>query len=81
MLFRSRIFARVIDSYRSRKITPVSLDRMFGAPKRTIDWSLAALATSAPAKLGEPRVPTTAPAPYRESELNLSPGAAAGVCP
>ena len=54
---------------------------MFGAPKRTIDWSLAALATSAPAKIGEPRVPTTAPAPYRESELNLSPGAAAGVCP
>ena len=77
----ARIFAQVIDSYRSRKITPVSLDRMFGAPKRTIDWSLAALATSAPAKLGEPRVPTTAPAPYRESELNLSPGAAAGVCP
>ena len=59
----ARIFAQVIASYRTRKITPVSLDTMFGAPKRVIDWTLAALATSAPAKLGQPRVPTGAPAP------------------
>jgi peptidoglycan/xylan/chitin deacetylase (PgdA/CDA1 family) len=76
----ARIFAQVIASYRARKITPVSLDTMFGAPKRIIDWTLAALATSAPAKLGQPRVPTEAPAPYRDAELKLSPGAAAGVC-
>lgn len=77
----ARIFAEVIDSYRKRKITPVSLDTMFGAPKRSIDWGLAALATSAPAKAGEPRVPTVAPRPYPRSALLLSPGAAAGVCP
>jgi peptidoglycan/xylan/chitin deacetylase (PgdA/CDA1 family) len=76
----ARIFAQVIASYRARDITPVSLDTMFGAPKRVIDWTLAALATSAPAQLGQPRVPTAAPAPYREAELKLSPGAAAGVC-
>jgi len=76
----ARIFAQVIASYRARKITPVSLDTMFGAPQRVIDWTLAALATSAPAKLGQPRVPTAAPAPYRDAELKLSPGAAAGVC-
>ena len=76
----ARIFAQVIASYRTRKITPVSLDTMFGAPKRVIDWTLAALATSAPAKLGQPRVPTGAPAPYLDSEMSLSPGAAAGVC-
>jgi peptidoglycan/xylan/chitin deacetylase (PgdA/CDA1 family) len=76
----ARIFAQVIASYRARKITPVSLDTMFGAPKRVIDWTLAELATSAPAKLGQPRVPTEAPAPYRDVELKLSPGAAAGVC-
>jgi len=76
----ARIFAQVIASYRARDITPVSLDTMFGAPERVIDWTLAALATSAPAQLGQPRVPTAAPAPYREAELKLSPGAAAGVC-
>ena len=76
----ARIFAQVIASYRARKITPVSLDTMFGAPKRIIDWTLAALATSAPAKIGQPRVPTEAPAPYLDSEMSLSPGAAAGVC-
>jgi len=76
----ARIFAQVIAAYQNRGITPVSLDTMFGAPKRVIDWTLAALATSAPAQLGQPRVPTAAPAPYREAELKLSPGAAAGVC-
>jgi len=76
----ARIFAQVIKSYRDREITPVSLDTMFGAPERVIDWALAALATSAPAKLGQPRVPTEAPAPYLDSEMRLSPGAAAGVC-
>ena len=76
----ARIFAQVIASYRARKIKPVSLDSMFGAPKRVIDWTLAALATSAPAKLGQPRVPTAAPVPYASSELELSPGAAAGSC-
>ena len=76
----ARIFAQVIASYLDRGITPVSLDTMFGAPERVIDWTLAALATSAPAKLGQPRVPTEAPAPYRDAELKLSPGAAAGVC-
>ena len=76
----ARIFAQVIASYRARKITPVSLDSMFGAPKRVIDWALAALATSAPAQLGQPRVPTAAPAPYLDAEMGLSPGAAAGVC-
>jgi len=76
----ARIFAQVIASYRNRKITPVSLDSMFGAPKRVIDWTLAELATSAPAQPGQPRVPTAAPAPYRDAEMNLSPGAAAGVC-
>ena len=76
----ARIFAQVIASYRARKITPVSLDSMFGAPKRVIDWTLAELATSAPAQLGQPRVPTAAPAPYLDAEMGLSPGAAAGVC-
>jgi len=76
----ARIFAQVIASYLDREITPVSLDTMFGAPERVIDWTLAALATSAPAKLDQPRVPTAAPAPYRDAELKLSPGAAAGVC-
>ena len=76
----ARIFAQVIASYRARSITPVSLDSMFGAPKRIIDWTLAALATSAPAQLGEPRVPTAAPAPYSDAQMILSPGAAAGVC-
>ena len=76
----ARIFAQVIKSYRDRNITPVSLDTMFGAPPREIDWTLAALATSAPAKLGRPRVPTTAPSPYRENQMRLNPGAAAGVC-
>lgn len=76
----ARIFAQVIASYRARKITPVSLDSMFGAPARVIDWTLAALATSAPAQLGQPRVPTAPPAGYRASEMDLSPGAAAGVC-
>lgn len=77
----ARIFAEVIRSYRTRKITPVSLDTMFGAPTRTIDWALAAIATSAPAKSGQPRVPTVAPRPYPRSALLLSPGAAAGICP
>lgn len=76
----ARIFAQVIASYRDRKITPVSLDTMFGAPQRVINWTLAERATSAPQKLGQPRVPTAAPAPYRDAELKLSPGAAAGVC-
>jgi hypothetical protein len=76
----ARIFARVITSYRDRGITPVSLDTMFGAPQRVIDWTLAERATSAPQKPGLPRVPTAAPAPYRDAELKLSPGAAAGVC-
>lgn len=76
----ARIFAQVIKSYRDRNITPVSLDTMFGAPPREIDWTLAALATSAPAKLGRPRVPTEAPSPYRKNQMRLSPGAAAGVC-
>jgi peptidoglycan/xylan/chitin deacetylase (PgdA/CDA1 family) len=76
----ARIFAQVIAAYRKRGISPVSLDTMFGAPKRVIDWTLAARATSAPAQIGQPRVPTPAPAPYRESELRLSPGDAAGVC-
>lgn len=76
----ARIFAQVIASYRTRNIVPVSLDSMFGAPKRVIDWTLAALATSAPAKAGQPRVPTAAPVPYLSAELKLSPGAAAGVC-
>ena len=76
----ARIFARVITSYRDRGITPVSLDTMFGAPERVIDWTLAERATSAPQKPGLPRVPTAAPAPYRDAELKLSPGAAAGVC-
>ena len=76
----ARIFAQVIASYRDRGITPVSLDTMFGAPERVIDWTLAERATSAPQKPGQPRVPTTAPAPYRDVELKLSPGAAAGIC-
>ena len=76
----ARIFARVITSYRDRGITPVSLDTMFGAPQRVIDWTLAERATSAPQQPGQPRVPTAAPAPYRDAELKLSPGAAAGVC-
>lgn len=76
----ARIFAQVIASYRDRGITPVSLDTMFGAPERVIDWTLAERATSAPQKPGLPRVPTAAPAPYRDAELKLSPGAAAGVC-
>ena len=76
----ARIFAQVIASYRARKITPVSLDSMFGAPKRVIDWNLAAQATSAPERPGQPRVPTSAPAPYSSTEMDLSPGAAAGVC-
>ena len=76
----ARIFAHVIASYRARRITPVSLDSMFGAPKRVIDWTLAELATSAPAQIGQPRVPTAAPAPYLKAEMSLSPGAAAGVC-
>lgn len=77
----ARIFAQVIDSYRARKITPVSLDTMFGAPKRAIDWVLAAKATTAPSRPGEPRVSTSVPKPYTALELMLSPGAAAGVCP
>ena len=76
----ARIFAQVIASYRDRGITPVSLDTMFGAPERVIDWTLAERATSAPQKPGQPRVPTAAPAPYRDAELKLSPGAAAGIC-
>ena len=76
----ARIFARVITIYRNRGIAPVSLDTMFGAPQRVIDWALAERATSAPQKPGQPRVPTAAPEPYRDVELKLSPGAAAGVC-
>lgn len=76
----ARLFAQVIRSYQTRKITPVSLDVMLGAPKRTIDWTLAAAATSAPSQIGGPRVPTTTPAPYRDDEMKLSPGEAAGIC-
>jgi peptidoglycan/xylan/chitin deacetylase (PgdA/CDA1 family) len=76
----ARLFAQVIRSYQARKITPVSLDVMLGAPRRTIDWTLAATATSAPSQVGGPRVPTTTPVPYREREMQLSPGEAAGVC-
>ena len=77
----ARIFAGVIHSYQRRGITPVSLDTMYGAPPRTIDWDLAALATTAPAKSGQPRVVTTLPKPYPKSALALSPGAAAHICP
>jgi len=76
----ARIFAYVINAYRVRGIQPVSLDTMYGAPKRLVDWTRAAIATSAPAKLGQPRVPTRVPRPYPAADLNLSPGAAAGVC-
>lgn len=76
----ARLFAQVIRSYRARKITPVSLDVMLGAPERTIDWTLAATATSAPSQIGGPRVPTPTPVPYRDDEMKLSPGEAAGVC-
>lgn len=76
----ARIFALAIRSYQARKITPVSLDVMFGAPKRTIDWTLAAAATSAPSQIGGPRVPTNTPVPYPDHEMQLSPGEAAGVC-
>ena len=76
----ARVFAEVIRSYRKRKITPVSLDTMYGALPRVIDWTLAARATSAPAVTGSPRVPTSTPKPYPRAALALSPGAAAHVC-
>jgi peptidoglycan/xylan/chitin deacetylase (PgdA/CDA1 family) len=76
----ARLFAQVIRSYQTRGITPVSLDVMFGARKRTIDWTLAAAATSAPSQIGGPRVPTTTPTPYRAGDMHLSPGEVAGVC-
>mgnify|MGYP003351633960 CR=1 FL=1 len=77
----ARVFAEVVRSYRKRRITPVSLDTMYGAPPRRIDWALAAHATSAPAVAGGPRVPTAAPKPYPRAALSMSPGAAAHVCP
>ncbi len=76
----ARIFAQVIHSYRKRKITPVSLDTMFGAPIRTINWTLALYATSAPTQPGGQRVPTNAPKPYLQGQLSMSPGAAARAC-
>lgn len=76
----ARIFAQVVATYRARGIQPVSLDTMYGAPKRAIDWTRAALATSAPARPGQPRIPTAVPRGYSLSDMNRSPGAAAGVC-
>jgi len=59
----AKLLAAVIDNYAGRGFQFVTVPEMVTGTPNSIDWAKAALAVSAPAKAGGPRVPTSVPTP------------------
>jgi peptidoglycan/xylan/chitin deacetylase (PgdA/CDA1 family) len=74
-----KLLAAVITNYAGRGFQFVTVPEMATGTPNSIDWAKAALAVSAPAKAGGPRVPTSLPTPINPLDKTYTFAQANGI--
>ena len=74
-----KLLAAVITNYAGRGFQFVTVPEMATGTPNNIDWAKAALAVSAPAKAGGPRVPTSVPTPINPLDKTYTFAQANGI--